>query len=29
MKAQAEQFPVVSLPIGRTEITTFSKVQIF
>jgi len=29
MKAQAEQLPVVSLPIGRTEITTFSKVQIF
>ena len=29
MKAQAEQLPVVLLPVGRTEITTFSKVQIF
>ena len=29
MKAQAEQLPVVLLPIGRTETTTFSKVQIF
>ena len=29
MKAQAEQLPSVLLPIGRTEVTTFSKVQIF
>ena len=29
MKAQAEQLPVSLLPVGRTEITTFSKVQIF
>ena len=29
MKAQAEQLPSVLLPVGRTEITTFSKVQIF
>ena len=29
MKAQAEQLPTVSLPIGRIETTTFSKVQIF
>ena len=29
MKAQAEQLPEVLLPVGRTEITTFSKVQIF
>ena len=29
LKAQAEQLPSVLLPVGRTEITTFSKVQIF
>ena len=29
MKAQAEQLPSVLLPVGRTEFTTFSKVQIF
>ncbi|KAL0034524.1 hypothetical protein WJX79_006656 [Trebouxia sp. C0005] len=29
MKAQAEQLPVVLLPIGRTEITTFSKASKF
>ena len=29
MKAQAEQLPVVLLPLGWTKNTTFSKVQIF
>lgn len=29
MKAQAKQLPEVLLPLGRTETTTFSKVQIF
>ncbi|KAL3132969.1 hypothetical protein ABBQ38_006880 [Trebouxia sp. C0009 RCD-2024] len=29
MKAQAEQVPSVLLPVGHTNITTFSKVQIF
>ena len=29
MKAQAEQLPTVLLPMGRTEVTTFSKVQVF
>ena len=29
MKAQAEQLPVALLPVVRTEVTTFSKVQIF
>ena len=29
MKAQAQQLPAVWLPVGRTETTTFSKVQIF
>lgn len=29
LKAQAEQLPKVSLPIGHIETTTFSKVQIF